>query len=172
MTRKQVIHNFQGRKQLGPPPDNSLNCTKRTIKGTGERNFQPQYIHFDMQALDNAEIICYDRKIYVPPSMQRRMLDWYHIYLNHPGGSRLAKTPQKVCYRKGLFTQAELFANISKICQQLKKRKTLYRHLPPHNIAEQKPWDMVHVDLIGSYSRSIRKHQESGTIIINNDSLN
>ena len=27
--------------------------------------------------------------------------------------------------------------------------------MPPKNIAELKPWDLVHVDLIGPYSKSI-----------------
>ena len=50
-----------------------------------------QVYGYPMQALDNVEIIYYDRKLYMPQSMRRRVLDWYHFYLNHPGGSRLAK---------------------------------------------------------------------------------
>ena len=51
-----------------------------------------------MQALDDVEIIYYDRKIYVPQIMLRRVLDWYNFYLNHFSGSRLAKTIQEVFY--------------------------------------------------------------------------
>ena len=58
-----------------------------------------------------------------------------------------------------------------KTCQQFKKIKTLYEHLPPDNIAELKLWDTVNVDLIGPYSKSIRKHQPGCTFIRNNDSL-
>ena len=71
--------------------------------------------------------------------MRRRVLDWYHFYPNHPGGSRLAKKNQELCYWKGLVTQVELFAKMCKTCQQFKKRKTLYGHLPPKNIVELKP---------------------------------
>ena len=117
------------------------------------------------------EIICYDSKIYVPQSLRRRVLDWYHLYLNHPGGSRLAKTTQEVCYWKGFVTQADLFAKTCKICQQFKKRETLYGHLPPKNIAELKPWDTLHVYLIGPYSKSIRQQHPGGTAIFNNSSL-
>ena len=67
--------------------------------------------------------------------MCRGVLDWYHFYLNHPGGSRLAKTPQEVCYQKGLFAKSELFAKTCKTCQQFKNRKDLYGNLPPKNIA-------------------------------------
>ena len=99
------------------------------------------------------------------------MLDWYNFYLKHPGGSRLAKTTREVCYWKGLVTQAELLAKMCKTCQQFKNRKTLYGHLSPKNIAELKPWDTVHVDLIGKYIKSIRQHQPGGTVIQNNDCL-
>ena len=99
------------------------------------------------------------------------MLDWYHFYLIHPGGGRLAKKNREVCYRKGLVTQSDLFDNMCKTCQHFKKRKTLYGHLPPKNIAELKPWDTVEVDLIGPYSKSIIKHHPGGTVIRNNARL-
>ena len=99
------------------------------------------------------------------------MLDWYHFYLNHPGGSRIAKTIREVCYWKGLVTQAELFAKMCKTLQQLKKRNTLYGHLPPKNTAELNPWDMVHVDLIGPYINSIRQQHPGGILIRNNSNL-
>ena len=109
-----------------------------------------------MQELDNVKIICYDSKIYVPQSLCRRVLDWYHFYINHPGGSRLAKIIREVCYWKSLVNQAELFAKMCKIRQQFKKRKTIYRYLPPKNISELKPWGTVHVDMIGSYIKSLK----------------
>ena len=99
------------------------------------------------------------------------MLYWYHFYLNHPSGSILAKTNREVCYWKGFVTQADLFSKTCKICQQFKNRKTLYGHLPAKNIEELKPWDMVHVDLIGTYRKSIRQQQPGGAIIWNNSSL-
>ena len=123
---------------------------------------------YSMQEFDDVEIICYDRKIYVPKSLGRRVLDWYHLYLNHPVGSRLAKTIQDVCYWKVLVTQAEMFANMCKTCQQFKKRKTLYANLPPKNTAELKPRDTVHVDLIGPYIKSTRQQNPCSTVIRNN----
>ena len=68
-----------------------------------------------------------------------RVIDWYHLYLNHPGGSILAKKILEVCYCKGLVTQADMFANTCKIFQQFQKRKTIYGHLLPKKIAELKP---------------------------------
>ena len=64
-----------------------------------------------------------------------------------------------------------MFAKMYKTCQQLKNRKTLYGNLPPKNIAELKPWDTVHVDLIGTYSKSIIQQHPVGIIVLNNASL-
>ena len=124
-----------------------------------------------MQSLDNVKIIYYDSKIYVLQSLRRCVLYWYHLYLNHPCGSRLAKKTREVCYWKGLVTQAELFTKTCKTCQQFKRRKTLYGNLPPKNISVLKLWDLVHVDLICPYSKSIRQHQPGGTIIWKNASI-
>ena len=83
------------------------------------------------------------------------MLDWYHLYLNHPGGVRILKTILVVFYWKGLVTQVELYSKPFKICHQFKNRNNIYGNLPSNNIAEVKPWDSVHVELIGPYSKSI-----------------
>ena len=124
-----------------------------------------------MQALDNVKIICYDRKIYVPQSMCRCVLYWYHFYLNHSSDSRIAKKIREVCCWKDLVLQADLFTKTCNTCQQFKNRKTIYGHMPTKNIAELKPWDSMHVDLIGPYRKSIRQQQPGGAVISKNYSM-
>ena len=124
-----------------------------------------------MQALDDVKIIWNDSKINVQKILCKNVLDWYQLYTNHPGGSRLAKKIREVCYWKGLVTQAELSTKTCKTCQHFKRRKTLYGNLPPKNISVLKLWDLVHVDLICPYSKSIRQHQPGGTIIWKNASI-
>ena len=70
----------------------------RNTKSNISTYISDQGSSYSMEELDGEDIICYDTKIYVPQSMRRRVLDWYHFYLNHPGGSRLTKTTRKVCY--------------------------------------------------------------------------
>ena len=65
----------------------------------------------------------------------------------------------------------DLFAKTCKTCQQSKKRNTICGHLTPKNISELKPWDLVHVDLIGLYSKSITQHIPGGAIIRMNVNL-
>jgi hypothetical protein len=73
----------------------------------------------------------YDGKIYVPESLRGRTPEWYHYYLNHPGGDRLANTLLQVCYWKGLTHQAKQIAKACPQCQKFKKRKARYGHSHP-----------------------------------------
>ena len=80
----------------------------------------------------------------------------------------LRKQSERYVIGKDL-SQKQIFSLRSeKTCQQFKRRKTLYGHLPPKNIAELKPWDLVHLYLIGPYSKSIRQQHTGGAIILNN----
>ena len=110
-----------------------------------------------MRELDKVNIICHYSKIYVPQSIRRRVLYWYHFYKNR--WQQTCKKIRQVFYWKCLVTQGELFTKMCKICQQFKKRNTLYGNLSPKNIAELKPWDTVHVDLIVPYRLTIWTYQ-------------
>ena len=47
----------------------------------------------------------------------------------------------------------------------------MYGRLLPNNVSELKPWGLLNVDLVGTYSKSIRQQQLGGAIINNNFSL-
>ena len=55
--------------------------------------------------------------------------------------------------------------------KKFKKRKTIYYHLPPNNIAELKTWYTVHVDLIGKYINCIIQQNLGGSTIKIDDSI-
>ena len=99
------------------------------------------------------------------------VIDWYKLYINHPGGSRLAKTIRGVCFWKGVVMQSELYDNLCKIFQQFKKRNHIYGSFSPNNFAELNPWDTVHVYLIVPYFKYIRQYHPGSAIIKNNFSL-
>ena len=67
--------------------------------------------------------------------------------------------------------QEELFANPRKIFQRIENINTIYGRLSPNYIAELTLWHSVHLDLIRPYSKSMRQHHQSGTIITSNGSL-
>ena len=64
-----------------------------------------------------------------------------------------------------------MYAKQCKICQQFKKRKTLYGNIPTKNKVEQKLWDLVHVDLIGKYINCIIQQNLGGSTIKIDDSI-
>jgi len=111
-------------------------------------------------------LIMHEGKIYVPESLRGRTLEWYHHYLNHPGGDRLANTLLQVCYWKGLTHQAKQYAKACQQCQKFKRRKTRYGHLPPKEIGDLKPWQTVHVDLIGPYTVTAKQYQPGNKIVV------
>ena len=126
---------------------------------------------YSKKYLDKVEIICYDIKVYILQTLNRRVIYWYHLYINHPGGSRLDKTVRYVCYWKGLVTQEDMYSKPCNIFQQQKNRSTLYERFPPKKISELKPLDTVYIYLIGPYNKSIRQHQMGVYIIKNNVSI-
>ena len=118
--------------------------------------------------LDGVELIIYEDRIYVPVKLRKRTLEWYHHFLNHPGGERLFKTINKVCYWKGMASQSTTFCKKCKTCQNHKPRKRKYGHVPPKNVEEELiPWSTrtVHTDLIGPYSIKTKQFQPDGSII-------
>ena len=49
-------------------------------------------LRYTISNIDDVKLVLKDDKIYIPESMREATLNWYHHYLNHPGGDRLANT--------------------------------------------------------------------------------
>ena len=118
---------------------------------------------YTINDIDDVSLIMRDGKIYIPESMRETTLNWYHHYLNHPGGDRLGNTIKQTCYWKGLSNQAKQFVKACKICQQHKKKRK-YGHVPAKTIEDLVPWRTVHTDLIGPYSITAKQIQPGGDI--------
>ena len=64
---------------------------------------------FNLETVDNVKLVMKDNKIYIPMTMRKSVLNWYHYMLNHPGGDRLGNTIKQNCYCKGLSNQAKKY---------------------------------------------------------------
>ena len=94
------------------------------------------------------------------------MLDWYHLYLNHPGKSRLCETQSgKYDTVKASSRRSDLYAKPQNKFQRFQNRRTLYGHLTTKILAELRPQDLVHADLIGPYIKSIIQQHTGNTTI-------
>ena len=137
----------------------------RNINSKLSENIRYEISGYSQQELGNVEIICFDKKIYFPLNLRRRVLYWCQLYINHTSIIRIANTIRQVWYWKGLLLQEDISFNTYNKCQQFKNRKTIYWQLSPKIVAALKPWNLVHIDLIGSYYNSIIQQQTGSAII-------
>ena len=47
---------------------------------------------YTINDIDDVSLVLKNDKIYIPESMRETTLNWYHHYLNNPGGDRLGNT--------------------------------------------------------------------------------
>jgi hypothetical protein len=47
---------------------------------------------FSERLIERSTVITYDNKIYIPLSLRKRIMWWYHTYLKHPGITRKEAT--------------------------------------------------------------------------------
>jgi hypothetical protein len=47
---------------------------------------------FSERTVERYTVITYDTKIYIPVSLRKRVVRWYHTYLQHPGITRMEAT--------------------------------------------------------------------------------
>lgn len=94
-----------------------------------------------------------NQKIIVPRKMQKRVVEWYHELLCHPGQNRTELTIAQHLTWKGLRKTVESVCAKCDLCQRTKRTKKSYGHLPPKE-AEIVPWYTLCVDMIGPYKIS------------------
>ena len=88
-----------------------MNKQNSTIK----TNLEDTQSSYNKQDRDDINIFFYKNRIHVPTSLRRRTLDWYHSYLNHTGGDRLAKTLKEFFIGKVSKTKLSIMQSVMSI---------------------------------------------------------
>ena len=134
--RLKLIEYEQGKdKSLLTKVRNSTAYSLRSFRGGGKER----------------KLIVKNDKIVVPAKLQKRLVQWYHYILCHPGENRTEATIGQH------FTWSKMREHIRKecstcnTCQLTKRTKKKYGHLPEKE-AESFPWEKLCVDMIGPYS--------------------
>lgn len=96
------------------------------------------------------DLICHNGKIVIPASLRRRVVEWYHNYLLHPGLNRTEETIQQHLMWKRMRDDIRKYVSQCQVCQKNKKQTKRYGHLPAKE-ADAIPWERLCVDLIGEY---------------------
>ena len=100
------------------------------------------------------QLITYKGKIYVPQTLQKRLVQWYHEMLMHPGETRTHETVAQHFYWPNMRKTVQKVCKYCDLCQRTKKRaaaNSKMGKLPPKS-AEITPWETLCVDLIGPYT--------------------
>ena len=122
---------------------------------------------FSTKIVEDTKLTTMNGKIYIPKNLQLQTVAWYHKYLSHPGQVHTEQTLRQHFTWPGLRTDVEKFCKTCKKCQLTKKRQQKYGKLPVKD-TEAKPWNEVHVDLIGLWTVTAKgqKHQLNALTII------
>ena len=96
-------------------------------------------------------VICHNNKIVIPVELQRRVVEWYHLQLCHPGENQTEQTIRQHFWWKSLRDDVHDVCTKCHVCQKTKKTSKHYGKLPEKE-AESEPWQKLCVDLIGPYS--------------------
>ena len=99
--------------------------------------------------LEGVRLKTKENKIYVPLELRERIVAWYHLYLRHPGETRMVKTLGIAYWWPTLRKDVEAFTRKCHNCQKNKKVRRKYGKLPPKVAEPAIPWDRVNIDLIG-----------------------
>ncbi len=104
-----------------------------------------------LHLIEDAKVLCKNRKIMIPTSLRHRVVSWYHHYLQHPGHLHLEEKMRSVMYWKGMGTTIWICVKTCWSWQVNKRHSHKYGHLPPKLVITT-PWKALCVDLIGPYT--------------------
>jgi Integrase zinc binding domain len=96
-------------------------------------------------------LICHNEKIVVPDTLQKRIVQWYHETLCHPGMTRTEQTIRQHFWWKTLREDVQKQCAACDICQRTKVQHVKYGKLPEKE-AEGDPWEKLCVDMISPYT--------------------
>ena len=98
----------------------------------------------------SSQLLCYKNRIIIPQGLQKRVVQWYHHTLCHPGINQTKETISQHFYWKNMRDQITCNVSTCSVCQKQKKQRKKYG-LPPEKEAEYNPWEHLCIALIGPY---------------------
>jgi hypothetical protein len=80
--------------------------------------------------IERSTVINYDNKVYIPQSLRKMIVWWYHTYLQHPGITRMEATLRQNLTWPNLRKDVEAAVKNCHQCQIGKKVRKKYGNLP------------------------------------------
>jgi putative transposase len=119
--------------------------------------------NFNTTLVEGVTLYTRENKIVIPRALQQRIIAWYHLYLRHPGVTRMERTLSSIYWWPQLRKQIEAHVSSCPECQKNKKVRKKYGKIPPKEAEEAIPWNRVNIDLIGPLSAKTA----NGTFVLN-----
>jgi hypothetical protein len=101
------------------------------------------------RTIERYTVITYEKKIYIPQSLRKRIVWWYHTYLQHPGVTRMEANLRQNLTWPTIRKDLEAAVKNCHECQIGKKVRNKYGELPEKLAERTIAWNRVDVDLIG-----------------------
>jgi hypothetical protein len=98
-----------------------------------------------------AVLLHFKKRVVVPASLRKEMVELYHDYLLHSGAEKQSRS-MSTFWWPGMETEVTKHVTACLQCKRAKLHggKQAYRHLPPTPMTNSdRPFDVVHVDLVG-----------------------
>jgi hypothetical protein len=118
---------------------------------------------------DGAELAVHQQTdaIYVPHTMRNTILHWYHDCLQHPGVRCMQATIKEHLYWPRIDQDIRAYIKKCSICQTYKITAVKkYGKIPLPRSPTIKPWEEVHVDMIGPWMVNFELTDQPGTTIV------
>ena len=103
---------------------------------------------YTSKEIEGFNLVHYCNKIFVPKKLRKRILDWYHKLLCHPGIDQMRKLIQSLFVWPKMDKEIQEFCLTCQICQLAKQERKKYGKLLLKAV-EESMWKRVNVDLWG-----------------------
>ena len=124
--------------------DNEL---QNTVKNELKRH--PEGTLYTTKEVEGVYLLHKNNKIIVPPTLQERVMEWYHTILVHPEKKYMEESIQSIYTWTGLRKDVVDYCKIRDICQRCKRTRKKKYGLVPEKKGEVTEWSRVNVDLWG-----------------------
>ena len=105
--------------------------------------------YFTTKVVEGIELIHAGNRIFVPPSLQEQVMNWYHTMLCHPGQVRMEQIIEAIYMWPGMRNDITQLIKTCDVCQRCKRTNKNKYGLLPEKAGEIIKWGRVNVDMWG-----------------------
>jgi hypothetical protein len=131
-TKEDVVHNIMNVDEMESEefPMSPEKIAHEQKKDTHLKEVIKKSEKFSERTVERSTVITYNNNIYIPISLRKRIVWWYHTYLQHPGITRMEATLRQNLTWPNLRKDVEAAVKNCHECQIGKKVRKKYGDLP------------------------------------------